>query len=747
MELFSSARAAESVANALDHAVETASPTVTSGGSAMVHQMVILVFQLAVIIFAVRIGGGIMRRLKLPSVLGELLAGIAIGPYLLGGIPLNILKLPHGIFPKPVPGGFPISTDLYGFATVASLILLFMVGLETDFRQFLKYSLAGTVIGLGGVVVSFAAGDFAGTYFGLNPGHNFLSPANLFLGALCTATSVGITARILSERKQMDSPEGVTILASAIIDDVLGIISLAIIISLIDILNAGTGTLSGLPWVSLIRVAFSTVFVCIAFSALGLALSPQIGRFLKSFKNPTTFTTLALGLAFIAAGIFETAGLAMIIGAYVMGLSLSKTDITFIVQERLHNLHDFFVPIFFAVMGMIVDLERLTKPEVITFGLIFGVLATIAKIIGCAVPALFLNFNSLGAFRIGAGMVPRGEVALIIAGIGMSTNILDPDMFGAAIIMTLFTTLLAPPILTLALSIPGKGVTVERPSDDFRESNFPFPSETVADAATQSILAAFRSEGFFISMVDASTRLYSIRKDDLAFSMWRGDNNTVVFSSNRRDVTLIHTVVYEALVDLHQDLDRIKEMAKPKEFRRTLRSVTSVRALPMKEKQEILRSDCVIMQMVSRNKKDAIHELVRKLDGGGLPIKCEEEVLSSIAEREAAAPTELEFGVSMPHGRSDAVTHVMAAVGICRGGMDFSCLDGTPVKLMILVASPKNTSGPHLHFLASLTGALRTQDMVNKVVEASSEAEVVRSLIGSKNVSIMERLITGGGNS
>lgn len=731
------AEAAAAVTAAIDGA------TTGNGAHNPAHQMVILVFQLAVIIFAARAGGGLMRRLKLPGVLGELLSGVIIGPYFLGHIPLPWLNLPHGVFPRIE--GFPVSTELYGFATIASLILLFIVGLETDFRQFLKYSVAGTVIGLGGVAVSFAAGSLSCVFFGFGENRHFFTPTALFLGALCTATSVGITARILSERKKMDTPEGVTILASAIIDDVLGIIALAIIISLIDVLKVGgDGSIGGLPWGNITHVAVRTVLVCLAFSALGLCFSSRIGRFLKFFQNPTTFTTMALGLAFFAAGIFETAGLAMIIGAYVMGLSLSKTDIAFIVQERLHNLYDFFVPVFFAVMGMMVDMERLTKWEVIAFGLIFGVLATLAKIIGCAVPALFLNFNMVGAFRIGAGMIPRGEVALIISGIGMSAGILDPDTFGAAIIMTLFTTILAPPILYVALAIPGKGVTVERASDDFRQSRFPFPSEAVADAATQNILSAFRGEGFFLSMVDSSSRLYHIRKDDLAFSMWRDDTVTIVFSSNRRDVTYIHTVIYESLVEMHQDLDRLKELAKPKEFRRTLRSVTSVRTLPIKEKREILRPDCVIMRLQARTKDAAIHELVRKLDGGALPIKCEEDVLTSVAERENAAPTDLEYGVSMPHGRTDAVSSVMAAVGLAPEGMDFTCLDGSPARLVILVASPKNTSGPHLHFLASITASLRTKELVDEVLASQNETEVVRKLIGMRNVSIVERLMSSG---
>ncbi len=728
---------------AIAAATEAAATEPSGHGNEFSHRMVVLVFQIAVIIFAARVGGGIMKRFKLPSVLGELIAGIIIGPYLLGKIPLDILGMPHGLFAIPEGGGMPVSSELYGFATVASLILLFMVGLETDFRQFLKYSVAGTVIGLGGVFVSFVAGDLAAVWFG--PGdYHFLTPTALFLGALCTATSVGITARILSEKKKMDSPEGVTILASAIIDDVLGIVGLAIIISLIDVLNAGSGDISTLPWGNIAAVAIQTVLVCVVFSAIGIAFSQQIGRFLKSFKSPTAFTTIALGLAFLSAALFESFGLAMIIGAYVMGLSLSKTDITFVVQERLHNLYDFFVPVFFAVMGMIVDLDRLTDPKVIKFGLIFGVLAVLAKIVGCAIPALFLNFNWLGAFRIGAGMVPRGEVALIIAGIGMTTGILDADMFGAAIIMTLFTTLLAPPILSVAIGIPGKGVTKEQLADDLKQSRFPFPSELVADAATDQILNAFRNEGYFISLVDSGTRLYSIRKDEMAFSMWREENHNVLFSSSRRDVTYIYTVVYEALIDMHQGLERIREMAKPKDFRRTLRSVTSVRTMPLKEQLSILTPESVVMRLQSRNKTDAIHELVRKLDGGGLPMKCEEAILEAVEEREAAAPTELEYGVSMPHGRSDEVSSVKAAIGICPDGMNFDSLDGTPVKLMILVASPKSTSGPHLQFLASITASLKTQEMVDAVVAAKNEEEVVRLLIGTPVASLVARIMSGG---
>ncbi|MDR0361949.1 MAG: cation:proton antiporter [Planctomycetota bacterium] len=693
----------------------------------IVHRMTILVLQAALILFAVRLGGAIVKNFNLPSVLGELLAGIIIGPYLLGAIPLSWLGFPAGIFPVQ-SGALAVTPELYGLGQIASIILLFMAGLETDLQQFLKYSIAGTVIGIGGVVVSFIAGDASAIFWGVGGGHTFLSPPSLFLGVLCTATSVGITARILSERKQMDSPEGVTILAAAIIDDVLGIIALAIIIAVIGVLTAGGA--EGLPWGHIGLIALKTVAVCVVFAGLGLAFANRIARFLKSFQNPTVFAVIALGMAMVVGAIFESAGLAMIVGAYVTGLSLSKTDITFVLQERLHALYEFFVPLFFAVMGMLVDLSRIFQWEVMKFGLIYTAFAVLAKIAGCALPALFLNFTMKGAFRIGAGMVPRGEVALIVAGIGLSAGIISRDMFGAAIIMTLLTTMVAPPILTLALSISGKGVRREIVETDRRETNFAFPSEIAADAAIDNVLLAFHNEGFFTSLVDQTRRMYHLRRDNIAFSLWR-DGNNLSFSSNRQDVNLINTVVYEAIVQLHQALEHMRKLAKPDEYRRTLSSVTSVRTMPMREKRDILTPETVIMRLGSRDKMGAIRELVAALERSKHEITDLEQVMESIIEREEIAPTELEFGVAMPHGRTDAVDGAMAAVGIAPDGLGFVCLDESPVRLMILVVSPKNTSGPHLQFLASVTANLRTRELVDKVVAAQTPEEAADLLIGT----------------
>ena len=204
--------------------------------SELTLSMVIFVFQLSIIIFAARLGGFLSEKVHLPSLLGEVIAGIIIGPYLLGQIPLPGFS--EGLF--PFHNGFPVSSELYSFTTIASIILLFIVGLETDIETFLSFSLAGFIVGMGGLLVSFFLGVAAVVLFSpyiFGSPYGFTHPLALFLGVICIATSVSISARILSEKRKMDSPEGVTILSAAVIDDVLGIIVLAMVIGIVKIIT------------------------------------------------------------------------------------------------------------------------------------------------------------------------------------------------------------------------------------------------------------------------------------------------------------------------------------------------------------------------------------------------------------------------------------------------------------------------------------------------------------------------------
>ncbi|MBN2718148.1 MAG: cation:proton antiporter, partial [Deltaproteobacteria bacterium] len=237
----------------------------------MTHRMMMLVIQFGAIIFSARLMGMVFAKAKLPAVLGELFAGILLGAYALGGLPLP--GFGDGLF--PMHDGAPVSPELYGIATIASIVLLFDVGLETDLKTLFRYFFAGTLVGVGGVVASVALGTLTGFYFsfllGMKPTSIF-DPACLFMGIAAAATSVGITARILSEKRKLDSPEGVTILSAAVIDDVIGIILLAIVSGMVVATRGG----KELEWLHIGLIGIKAVSVWLVATVVGIWASRRI---------------------------------------------------------------------------------------------------------------------------------------------------------------------------------------------------------------------------------------------------------------------------------------------------------------------------------------------------------------------------------------------------------------------------------------------------------------------------------------
>ena len=403
-----------------------------------------LVIQLAVILIAAKLVGEAFERfLKMPAVLGELAAGIIIGPLALGGIELPFVGSLFELVPDtdheaalgPIDH---ISEPLWAIAQVGSIVLLFMAGLEADLRQFLRYARPATLVALGGVVLPFAFGDVLTVVFGYAEGLGDVRA--LFIGAVMTATSIGITVRVMSDLRRLGTPEGVTVLGAAVLDDVVGILILTVVVGLAESGDISAGSIG--------LVAFKTIGFWLALTGIGILASRHISRFLQSLQVSGAAVALSLALALLAAGLAESFGLAMIIGAFSIGLALSDTDLAHKLEKPLMAVYAALVPIFFVVMGMLVDVRALGG--VLGFGIVLTVLAIIGKVAGSGLPALLTGFNRRGSWRIGVGMLPRGEVALIMAGIGVSSGIIDSNLYGVAILMTIVTTALAPPILAIS---------------------------------------------------------------------------------------------------------------------------------------------------------------------------------------------------------------------------------------------------------------------------------------------------------
>jgi len=677
--------------------------------------------QLGIILFAVRFFGRLAKKLGMPQVLGELVAGIIIGPYALGGIGLP--GFPQGIFAMNSPT-LAVSTELYALAAIASIILLFASGLETNIGLFLRYSLRGGVIGIGGVIASFAAGNLTGVLF---LGISFMDPRALFLGILLTATSIGIAARILSEQKSIDAPEKVTILAASVFGDVLSIIGLAVVLGVVAILSGGNEA-AALNAPAILATAGRAFGIWFGVTALGIIFSKKLAGFLKFFRDSFDFSILALGVALILAGIFEQQGLAKIIGAYIAGLSLSKTDIAAVIQERIRGLYEFFVPVFFAVMGMMVNAREFLSPAVLIFGAVYTGAAILANIIGGGGSALLMGFNVKGALRIGSGMMPRGEVTLIMAGIGLVLGVLDQKLFAAIVLMILITILAAPVFLSLSLKLRGPGTRKPVTKDDSMSMVWEFPSNQIADLVMDTLLKDLRDEGFYVQMMNIDEGLSQARKDDIALSI-REEENIVTIETARADMPFVKTAVYEVIVRLNDSIQKLKESSNPKAL---IQGMLDREGRTSHDLLSLVTPDCTRVDLKGETKKEIITELVDMLAFRGKLLN-RDEVLADVFEREKIMSTGMQNGIALPHAKTGGTSDLAVAVGIKKEGVDFESVDGEKSRLFILVASPKKISGPHVQFLAAIGAVLEDSDTRQKVIDARSPQEAA-ALLQEKSV-------------
>ncbi len=692
-------------------------------GATMTDRMMQLMLQLGTILLIARAGNLLAERVRLPGVLGELLAGVLIGPYLLGAFPLP--GLPRGLF--PLGSTFPLSPELYGICSLAAVVLLFMVGLETDIKLFLRYSVAGGLVGTGGVAASFFLGAglcslFSTSLFGRHYG--FMAAPCLFLGIISTATSVGITARILAEQKRVDSPEGVTMLAGAVIDDVLGIILLAVGLGVISA-SAATGRLD---WARIGLIAGKAGGIWLGATAIGLAASHRISVLLKWGGDRSAIAVMALGLALLLAGLFEEAGLAMIVGAYVMGLSLSRTDISHVVHERLIPLAAVLVPVFFTAMGMLVNVRLLMSKEVLLFGLLYTLVANVAKVVGCGGPALLCGFNLRGAARIGVGMLPRGEVTLIIAGIGLSEGVLNAQVFGVVVMMIFVTALIAPPALVALFRHPGSGLRKAGSADEARVLSFDFPSMETADLLVAKLRDVFETEGFYVHTLSRGARVYQLRKETVVIGMQQ-DGPRINFECSESEVPFVSTAMIEVVAELEKT---VRELRRPIDHREIARRAQQ----PINGKSgraslsAYLSPEALEPRLRGETKPEIIDELLALVARTGAladPDAAREAVLA----REEAMSTGMQFGVALPHAKTGAVERIVCAIGLKPEGIAFDAMDGEPSTIFVLALSPEGVGTPHVQFMSKVSQIL--------------DEHCRERLLASRTAGEMYRLLTGSG--
>lgn len=372
------------------------------------HLLIVLV----AIIAATKLFGEIAQRIGQPAVLGELLAGVV-----LGGSALGLLD--------------PNDAVVHALAELGVLILLFQIGLHTDLRSLAKVGSTALFAGVVGVVLPFVGGIAVSRMMGVA-----LMPS-IVIGAALTATSIGISARVLSDLGQLKTPEGQVVIGAAVFDDVVGLIILSIVASMV----AGTD-------VTFLSVARTTVFA-VGFVVIALALGsiaiPPLFRVVERVRVTGALGIIALGFALLLAWLATKEGSAMIIGAFAAGLILHPTPQRKEIEHSATQIGFFFVPIFFASVGAAVDVPSLLTREALMVGSLLIVVGVAGKMIAGFAPWWFKGNKLL----VGVALVPRGEVGLIFAKLGLLAGVLTNELFGALMLMVVVTTFVTPPLLGL----------------------------------------------------------------------------------------------------------------------------------------------------------------------------------------------------------------------------------------------------------------------------------------------------------
>jgi Kef-type K+ transport system membrane component KefB len=391
-------------------------------------QLIHVLISLAVLLFAAKLFAELFHKFKIPVVLGELLAGIIVGPYAIGALPIF-----EG---KPL---VILNETVLQIGEIAGIVILFIAGLEITPREFLRGGPASFTIGACGVIVPFFLGYYIFTLYGLQ------ALQSILVATALTATSVAITVSVLTELGKMQTKEAKIILAAAIVDDILAIAVLSVVVTMVQTGNMAPSVIE----ILFLILKILGIFVLLLVGAI--VIIPRIVNTERLWKARGSVEGIVTASFFGASAIAAAVGLSPIVGAFSVGMAVASTKIIKRVEEYVDKLEIIFAPLFFAIIGAQVNLTGVNL-DVLFLSAIIIIVAVLSKLGGCGLPALMFLRNKSKAMKVGIGMISRGEVGLIVAGIGVTSGVLSANIYTTVIIVVAATTLITPVWLKKAYS-------------------------------------------------------------------------------------------------------------------------------------------------------------------------------------------------------------------------------------------------------------------------------------------------------
>ena len=381
-----------------------------------------VIIAVGILLAAAKLMGELFSRIKLPIVLGELLAGMIIGPFALGAFLLH---------PETGESILKIGPELRTLGEIGAIVILFMAGLEMTPKEFLRGGKASFTVGTLGVIVPFFAGLLVFQAFGYD------ALQAMMIATALTATSIAISIQVLKEFNKIKSPEARLIIAAAVVDDILAIAVLSVVTSL--------GSAEAIDNIDLLDVTFTILKVLGFFAAILIAAIFILPKVItpRIWKSTGSVEGIATASFFGAAAIAGTLGLSPIVGAFAVGMALSATKVFEKIENFISRIGLIFAPLFFAIIGAQVDF-RTVNLDVLMLSAVVIAIAISTKLLGCGLPSILFLKNKTAGMRVGIGMISRGEVGLIVAGVGLSSGVLTGDVYTTIVIMVAVTTIITP---------------------------------------------------------------------------------------------------------------------------------------------------------------------------------------------------------------------------------------------------------------------------------------------------------------
>ena len=381
-----------------------------------------IIIAVGILLASAKLMGELFSRIKLPIVLGELLAGMIIGPFALGAFLLH---------PDTGESILQIGPEIRTLGEIGAIVILFMAGLEMTPKEFLRGGKASFTVGTLGVVVPFFAGLLVFQAFG------FDALQAMMIATALTATSIAISIQVLKEFNKIKTPEARLIIAAAVVDDILAIAVLSVVTSF--------GGAEALDNIDLVDVTFTILKVLGFFAAILIGAIYIIPKVItpRIWKSTGSVEGIATASFFGAAAIAGMLGLSPIVGAFAVGMALSATKVFEKIENFISRIGLIFAPLFFAIIGAQVDF-RTVNLDVLMLSAIVIAIAIATKLFGCGLPAMLFLKNKAAGMRVGIGMISRGEVGLIVAGVGLSSGVLTGDVYTTIVLMVAVTTIITP---------------------------------------------------------------------------------------------------------------------------------------------------------------------------------------------------------------------------------------------------------------------------------------------------------------